>query len=73
MSSVAGDGCGTVEREAADEHAEAREERLLVGREEVVAPVDRGAERSVPLGQTRARHRLQQLESAAEPLEDRAR
>ena len=49
---VAGHGRGTVEREAADEHAEAREERLLVGREEVVAPVDRGAKRPVPLGQT---------------------
>ena len=70
---VGGHGRGAVEREAADEHAEAGEERLLVGREEVVAPVDRGAECSVPLGQTGTRHRLQQLESAAEPLEDRAR
>ena len=69
---VAGHGCRTVEREAADEHTEAREERLLSGRKEVVAPVDRGAECSVPLGQTGARHRLQQLESAAEPLEDLA-
>ena len=52
MSSVGllGDELGGAEREPADEDAEAREELLLCGLEELVAPLDRPAERPLPLG-----------------------
>ena len=41
--------------------------------QEVVAPLDRGAQRPVPLGQAGAGLRLQDLEPRAEALEDVAR
>ena len=44
-----GDDLGGGEREAADEDGEAREELLLFGTEELVAPLDRRAERPLPL------------------------
>ena len=68
---VAGDRLRSVQREAPDEDAEAREERLLLRRQEVVAPLDRGAQRPVPLGQAGAGLGLQELEPRAEALEDR--
>ena len=68
-----GDELGAAQRETPDEDGEAREELLLLRVEELVAPVDRRAQRPLALGQTGTRHRLQQLEPAAEPLEDRAR
>ena len=62
-----------VQREAADEDGEAREERLLLRGQEVVAPLDRGAQRPVPLGHTGARLGLQELEPLAQAHEDLAR
>ena len=62
-----------VQSEAPDEDAEAREERLLLSAEEVVAPLDRGAQRPVPLGQAGAGLGLQELEPRAEALEDVSR
>ena len=67
---VAGNRLRAVEGEAPDEDAEAREERLLLRAEEVVAPFDRGAQRPVPLGQAGAGLGLQELEPPFEPLEN---
>ena len=60
---VAGDRLRSVQSEAPDEDTEAREERLLLCAQEVVAPLDRGAQRPVPLGQAGAGLGLQDLES----------
>ena len=70
---VAGDGLRAVQREAPDKDAEAREERLLLRAEEVVAPLDRCAQRPVPRGHAGTRLGLQDVESHAEALEDVAR
>ena len=59
---VAGNRSRPLQSEASDEDAEAREERLLLRAEEVVAPLDRGAQRPVPLGQAGAGLGLQALE-----------
>ena len=52
-----GDVLGGGQREPADEDGEAREELLLLRLQEVVAPLDRRAERPLPLGETGARCR----------------
>ena len=71
---LSGDGLGALEREAADEDGKAREERLLLRGEEVVAPLRRGTQAS---GGARAcpapgaAFRRSSLPS--ETLEDRAR
>ena len=57
------DALGGGQREPADEDGEAREELLLFRLQEVVAPLDRRAERPLPLGEHR---------SPAPPAEDRA-
>ena len=67
---VTGDRSSTVQREAADEDAEAREESLLLRAEEVVTPLDRGAQRPVPPGQACAGLGPQDLEPYAETPED---
>ncbi len=61
---VSGDRLGAFEGEAADEDGEAREERLLLCREEVVAPLRRGTQRPVPLGHAGAGRGLQEVEPA---------
>ena len=43
------DGVGRVDRTAAGEHAEPREQRLVIRIEEVMAPVDGAAQRSLAL------------------------
>ena len=48
------DGLGRLEREAAGEDREPREQPLLVAIEQAEAPVDRGAERAVAPGASRA-------------------
>lgn len=63
---------GAVEGEPAGEHAEAREQRLLLCREEVIAPLRCGTKRPVPLGHAGAWSSLEEVESATETLEDRA-
>jgi hypothetical protein len=68
----AADGFGGVECGAAGEDGEPREERLLVAVEELVAPVQGGAERPVP-GRCVARACGQQLEPAFEAFEHRVR
>jgi hypothetical protein len=45
------DSLGRVQREAAGEHTEPSEELLLSARAELVAPLDRRAQRALPLGQ----------------------
>ena len=65
---VAGDPAhrlGRLERPAAGEHAEAREQPLLLRVEQVVAPVDRAAQRPLALRQV-ARARRQQRQPVAE-------
>ena len=61
------------ESEAADEHCEAREERLLLRAEKVVAPLDRGTQGPVPFGHACAGSGPRRSSLPAEPLEDRAR
>ena len=61
---AAADRLGGLERAAADEDGEAREQRLLVGAEQLVAPVDRRAQRLLALGQV-ARAAGEELEAAA--------
>jgi hypothetical protein len=63
---------GAVGAKAAGERREGREQRLLLGAEQVVAPLDGGAERAVPLRHGRVR-RLQHVEPAAETTQDRTR
>ena len=70
---VAGNRLRGVEREAADEDGQAREERLLRRAQEVVAPGDGGAQRPVPLGPAVAGLGLQQRQPLAQALEDRLR
>ena len=71
MSTIAAaDGLGRGERAAAGEDGEAREERLLVGAEQVVAPVDRRAERLLAGGQV-ARAAGEEVEALLEPGEQR--
>ena len=69
---AAADGLGGVERAAAGEDGEAREERLLVRAEQVVAPVDRRAERLLAGGQV-ARAAGEEVEALLEPREQRLR
>ena len=69
LSNVLGGG----KREPADEDREAREELLFLRLEEVVAPLDRPAERPLTLDETGARCRPQEIEPRAETLEQRAR
>ena len=69
---AAADGLGGVERAAAVEDGEAREERLLVGAEQVVAPVDRRAERLLARGQV-AWAAGEEVEALLEPGEQRLR
>jgi hypothetical protein len=65
-------GLRRVEREPADEHRELAEERLLVGREQAVAPVDDVAQRAVArLDVTRIG--AQQVEALVEAPADGAR
>ena len=66
------DRLGRVDGEAADEHAEAREQGLLVGAQQVVAPLDRRAQRAVAVRQV-GRAALEEVEPAAEPGHDRPR
>ena len=68
-----GDVLGGGQREPADEDGEAREELLLLRLQEVVAPLDRPAERPLALGETGARRRPQEIEPRVETLEQRAR
>ena len=63
---------GSLEREAAGEDGEAREELAARGVEEVVAPLDRRAQRALALGRV-ARAARQQRERRVEALEQRAR
>ena len=63
---------GRLERPAADEHAEPREQRLASAVEQVVAPADRRAQRLLARGRV-ARPGAEQVEPALEPLEDRRR
>ena len=70
---VPGDGVGSSQREAADEDAEAREEHLLLLGQEVEAPLDRGAQRPVPLGHACAGLGPQELEPLTQAHEDVAR
>ena len=66
----AADGFGRFERAAAGEHGEPREQAPLVGRQQVVAPFDRGAQRPLPrLGISSC---LQKIEALREPLQDLA-
>ena len=62
-------GFGGVEREAAREHAEAREERLRVGVQQVVAPADRRPQRLLALRRV-ARAGAEEVEPAAQAVED---
>ena len=48
---------GRLERAAAAEDRQAREEQLLLLAEQLVAPLDRGAQRALALGQVAARRR----------------
>ena len=64
-----GDVLGGGKREPADEDRKAREELLLLRLQEVVAPLDRPAERPLALGETGARCRPQEIEPRAETLE----
>ena len=59
-----------LQRPAAGEHGELREQRSLALLEQVVAPLDRGAQGALPRGRV-ARPAGQQVEPAPEPLEDR--
>ena len=63
---------GGGQREPADEDGKAREELLLLRLQEVVAPLDRAAERPLALGEPGARRRPQKIEPRAETLEQRA-
>ncbi len=63
---VGGDRLRGLEREAAGEHAEAAEYRLLLGGKQAVAPLQRAAQRLVP-PQHRARAAGQHVETLAEP------
>src|SRR5215210_5064497 len=62
---------GAAEREAADEDPEAREELLLFGVEELVAPFDRAAQRPVSLGQAGAWRCPQEIEARVETFAQR--
>ena len=70
---ISGDGRATFKGEPADENGETCEERLLVHRQEVVAPSDRGAQRPMALGNIRTRLGLQKLEPAGRGDQDLAR
>ena len=61
---------GRLDRPAAGEDAEPGEQRLLVGIEQRVAPVDRGAQRPLPLGKI-AWPVGEKRDPLLEPLEDR--
>ena len=63
---------GGLEREAAAEDGQLREQGPLVGAEQVVAPGDRVAERAVPLGQV-AGAAAEQVEALVEQREHRIR
>ena len=63
---VGGDVLRQFEREATDEHAEPAEHRLLVRRQQAVAPFERRAQRLVA-PQQRARAAGQQVEALVEP------
>src|SRR5919201_1140113 len=63
---------GRLEGAAVRENREAREQALLGRREELVAPVDRGPQRLLALGQV-ARAARQQLEPPAQASLERAR
>jgi len=65
----AGDRLGSVERPAAGEHADSAEAGLFLGLEQVVAPRDRAAQGSLPLGRVPPAAR-QQGQAAIEALED---
>ena len=69
---AAADRLGGLERAAADEDGEPREERLLVRPEQRVAPVDRRAQRLLARGQV-ARAAGEQVEALLEPGEQRLR
>ena len=69
---VAADGVGDLERAAAREDAEPREQGLLGRLEQVVAPVDRVAERALPRRQV-VGAAGEQVEPLLEPAEDRLR
>ena len=64
----AADRLGRLERAAAGEHGEAREQVLLGRREQVVAPRDRRAQRPLPLGR-RPRAAGEQGQPLLEPFE----
>jgi hypothetical protein len=60
---------GCLERAAAGENRQTREQLLLVVRQELVAPLDRRAQRPLALRQV-TRARGEELEAVPEPLED---
>ena len=64
--SSAADALRRLQREAADEDAEAAEHRLLVGRQQAVAPFERGAQRLVA-AQRQARAAGQHAKALVEP------
>jgi hypothetical protein len=70
---AAGHGVGSIERKTTDEDGEAGEEHLLLGREEVVAPLDRAAQCPVTRRRARAGRCLEQIEPLTETLENRTR
>src|SRR5207302_8407972 len=58
-----------LERATASEDGEARKELLLLGGQQLVAPLDRRAQRALPLGEI-ARAAGEQREALLEPLQD---
>ena len=69
---VSADALRGLEGAAAGEHREPHEQALLVRLEQVVAPVDRRAERALALGCV-ARAALEQLQTVVEPLQQSRR
>ena len=67
---IRGDRLGGVEAEVAREHAEAREQRLRILAQQVDAPLDRRADRALPLRDV-ARSGREEREDAVEPREHR--
>ena len=65
----AADRLNVFQRESAGEHAEAPEQRPLVLRQQLVAPVDRSLERLMA-GQRCAASAREQREAVGEPIED---
>ena len=66
------DGNGGLERAAAGEDRQAREQALLVGVEELVAPAD-GVAKGLMACRLVARAAAQEIEALVEPLEHRLR